>query len=47
MIIVAVHGTTPDALVNGQVFLDGNDTFWATSVGVGEGHGTFSWPTRS
>ncbi|MEQ8346152.1 MAG: hypothetical protein RIB84_00645 [Sneathiellaceae bacterium] len=46
MLIVAVWGDTPDALVNGQVFLDGNDVHWATSVGCGEGPGTWSWPPR-
>lgn len=46
MIIVAVHGRASTSFVNGQVFLDGNDSFWALSVAVGEGPGTFSWPTR-
>ena len=32
--------------VNGQVFLDGNDCFWATSVEEGvEGH-YWQWPPR-
>ena len=32
--------------VNGQVFLDGNDCFWATSVQEGsEGH-SWQWPAR-
>jgi hypothetical protein len=29
-----------------QVFLDGNDTFWATSVSEGEGQRHWSWPPR-
>lgn len=29
--------------VNGQVFLDGNDTFWATSVHQGEGGHEWDW----
>jgi hypothetical protein len=33
MLIVRVWGTDATALVNGQIFLDGNDTLWATSVG--------------
>ena len=35
--------------VNGQVMLDGNDVFWATSVYVGEPgeQRRFVWPTRS
>jgi hypothetical protein len=31
MIIVQVWGETEGSCVNGQVFLDGNDVFWATS----------------
>jgi hypothetical protein len=46
MIIVRAWGTTPTSLVNGQVLLDGNDTLWVTSVGVGEGPRTFAWPPR-
>jgi len=44
--IVRVWGEAPESLVQLQVFLDGNDTLWATSVHVGEGPGTFSWPAR-
>ena len=43
MIITAVWGNTPQALVNGTVFLDGSDTFWATSVGVGPHAGMWVW----
>lgn len=32
MMITRVWGTTPESLVNGQVFLDGNDTIWVTSA---------------
>lgn len=42
------HGQ-PDStpiLVNGQVFLDGNDVLWATSVGEGDGVRHYQWPTR-
>lgn len=46
MVIVAVHGNTPDSLVNGKCLLDGTDDYWAISVKVGEGPGTWSWPTR-
>lgn len=31
MLIVRVCGDDPVSAVNGQVFLDGNDIFWATS----------------
>lgn len=31
-------------MVNGQVFLDGNDTLWATSVHEGDQPGNYSWP---
>lgn len=44
MMIVTTHGATPESYVNGKVMLDGDDTYWATSVMVGEGPGTFSWP---
>ena len=47
MLIVQCWGDTPCSCVNGQVFLDGNDVLWATSVAVGEGPRTFSWPTRN
>lgn len=47
MLIVQVWGSTPTSCVNGQVFLDGNDVFWATSVSAGEGPHTFRWPTRN
>lgn len=46
MVIVAAHGDQPDSYVNGKCLLDGNDDYWATSVKVGEGPGTWSWPTR-
>lgn len=45
MIITRVWGEHPESAVNGQVFLDGDDVLWATSVTVGEGPRTFSWPT--
>ena len=32
--------------VNGQVFLDGSDCFWATSVTEGTGGQTWAWPPR-
>ncbi len=47
MLITRVWGSTPESSVNGQVFLDGNDVLWATSVQVGEGPRAFSWPSRS
>ena len=47
MLIVQVWGPSATSAVNGQVFLDGNDVFWATSRSVGDQPGTFSWPTRS
>jgi hypothetical protein len=30
--------------VNGQVFLDGNDTLWVTSAREGNGPGQWLWP---
>ncbi|MFI2367311.1 hypothetical protein [Streptomyces sp. NPDC018833] len=35
-----------EASVQLQVFLDGNDTYWATSRREGTGPGTWSWPER-
>jgi hypothetical protein len=46
MVITRVWGVDPTSAVNGQVFLDGTDVLWVTSVSVGEGPGTFSWPVR-
>lgn len=46
MIIVRTWGNLPDSAVNGQVFLDGNDTLWVTSAMEGIGPRTYSWPTR-
>ncbi|WP_088320288.1 hypothetical protein [Kineosporia sp. R_H_3] len=37
MLIVRVWGDLPDSCVNGQVFLDGTDSLWVTSVGQGDG----------
>ena len=44
MMVTRVWGKQPESCVNGQVFLDGNDTLWVTSVRVGDGRGTFRWP---
>lgn len=47
MIIVRVWGDTPSSSVNGQVFLDGSDTLWVTSVMNGTEPRTWQWPPRS
>ena len=47
MLIVRVWGDTPTSSVNGQVFLDADDTLWVTSRSVGEGSGHFAWPVIS
>ena len=44
MIIVRVHGDHANAAVNGQVFLDGDDTLHVSSRLVGEVPGTYAWP---
>ena len=41
MMITRVWGVAPTSAVNGQVFLDGNDTLWVTSVVQGDGEGKF------
>ena len=46
MLIVKTWGDTATSSVNGQVLLDGNDVLWATSVSVGEGPRSWSWPVR-
>ena len=40
MVITAIWS---DTLVNGQVFLDGNDSFWATSVAQGNEPGNWNY----
>lgn len=46
MMIVAIHGT--GNCVNGQLFLDGNDSHWVTSRSLGETvqPGSWGWPAR-
>ena len=39
------HGPTFDG-VNGQAFLDGNDSLWVTSAKEGTEPGQWSWPAR-
>lgn len=46
MMIVQTWGDAPTSAVNGQVFLDGNDVLWVTSVSVGEGPRTYRWPAH-
>jgi hypothetical protein len=46
MVITRVWGDTPSSAINGQVQLDGNDLYWATSVQCGDGPRTFAWPAR-
>lgn len=46
-LIVRTWGSDPESSVQLQVFLDGNDVLWATSVSTGEGPGTWSWPART
>lgn len=43
---MAVVRVWSDTCVNGQVLLDGNDTYWATSVSHGEHNGMWQWPVR-
>ena len=32
--------------VNGQVFLDGDDSLWVTSIKEGTESGTWEWPKK-
>lgn len=43
--VVRVHDE-PTVSVNAQVFLDGNDVFWATSRFEGSESGRWNWPER-
>lgn len=43
----AEHEHGGKVAVNGQVFLDGNDVLWATSVVEGDEPGTWHWPERA
>ena len=45
--IVRVFGAETDSCCNLQVFLDGNDAYWATSRKVGDAAGEFAWPSRA
>lgn len=33
--------------VNGQAFLDGNDSYWVTSAAEGDKAGQWAWPPRT
>lgn len=44
--VVRVWGDSPEACVNLQVFLDGNDVYWATSASEGEANGMWHWPVK-
>jgi hypothetical protein len=48
LLITKVWGgvTTESTIVNGQVFLDGNDHLWVTSVLQGDGAGQWFEPPR-
>lgn len=46
MVVVRTWGDAPGSSVNGQVMLDGNDVFWATSRTEGTQPGTWAWPAR-
>jgi hypothetical protein len=48
LLITKVWGDEPteSTAVNGQVFLDGNDCLWATSVVQGDGPGQWFEPPR-
>jgi hypothetical protein len=40
-LITRPWGSTPGSVANATVFLDGSDTYWATSRGIGTTAGTF------
>lgn len=45
-LVVRRWSDVPTSVIQLQVFLDGNDTFWATSVPEGDGERQWSWPPR-
>lgn len=45
-IVVRVFSGNPDDVANLKVFLDGEDTHWATSRHNGTEPGTWAWPER-
>ncbi|WBQ03037.1 hypothetical protein [Kribbella sp. CA-293567] len=47
LLITRVWGDEPGAAVNGQIFLDGNDTLWVTSATEGDGERHYQWPQRT
>lgn len=47
MVITRVWGNDPTSAVNGQLFLDGNDTYWVTSTQYGRGERHFVWPEHN
>lgn len=44
--IVVSQLTGDPTVVNAQAFLDGNDSYWITSVHEGTDNGQWSWPPR-
>ena len=48
LLITRIWSNNPTELtaVNGQIFLDGNDSYWATSVQQGDGPGKWFEPPR-
>jgi hypothetical protein len=47
LLITAVWGDEPGSAVNGQLFLDGNDTLWVTSATEGDGERKYRWAGRA
>lgn len=46
LIITRTWGESEGSLVNGQLLLDGNDSFWVTSAAEGDGEGNWFVPPR-
>jgi hypothetical protein len=44
--IVKIFPGNPHGVVNLQVYLDGNDAFWATSRHEGPDESEWQWPER-
>jgi len=46
MVVRVVRADVKPVLVNGQVWLDGNDALWVRAVREGGAVGEWSWPRR-
>ncbi|MDP6801123.1 MAG: hypothetical protein QF744_15040 [SAR202 cluster bacterium] len=46
VVAMVITGTVTSHVVNGQAFLDGNDSLWVMAAYEGDGPGKWAWPER-